>query len=403
MRTVLLYSILLIIGLVLSQFLPGHLGDALGGYRLAVQLATMTMLAFIMLHVGYEFDLDKRAPGQYGVDAAVAASAACLPWLFCAVYFVFALAPREALTDFAAWKEALIAGCFAAPTSAGVLFSMLAAAGLGATWLFKKARVLAIFDDLFTVLLLVPLKAMVVGPKWQLGVILFVIVALLAVAWRKLHSVKLNISWPFALAYSVVMVAALEGLSLATKLIDPVTPIHIEVLLPAFVLGCVIARQSRHGHDILHDPAEKKASTIISAVFMLLVGLSMPAILGTNAAPAAPDSPAPGYFQTHTPDLGWGLIIFHVLVITVISNLGKMLPAFCYRRDAAPRERLALAIGMWPRGEVGAGVLVIALSFGITGPIITIAMLSLALNLVLTGVFIIIVKKLIANAPAHAS
>jgi hypothetical protein len=56
-----------------------------------------------------------------------------------------------------------------------------------------------------------------------------------------------------------------------------------------------------------------------------------------------------------------------------------------------------VAIGMWPRGEVGAGVLVLSLSYGIGGPIVTVAMLSLALNLALTGVFIVIVKRLIAG------
>ena len=58
---------------------------------------------------------------------------------------------------------------------------------------------------------------------------------------------------------------------------------------------------------------------------------------------------------------------------------------------------LALAIGMWPRGEVGAGVLVIALSYALGGPTLTVAILSLALNLLLTGVFIVMVKKLIAQ------
>ena len=47
---------------------------------------------------------------------------------------------------------------------------------------------------------------------------------------------------------------------------------------------------------------------------------------------------------------------------------------------------------MWPRGEVGAGILVISLSYGIGGPVFTVAMLSLALNLALTGLFILIVK-----------
>ena len=50
---------------------------------------------------------------------------------------------------------------------------------------------------------------------------------------------------------------------------------------------------------------------------------------------------------------------------------------------------------MWPRGEVGAGVLVISIGYGIGGPIVTVAMLSLAFNLFLTGVFILIVRKLL--------
>ena len=97
--------------------------------------------------------------------------------------------------------------------------------------------------------------------------------------------------------------------------------------------------------------------------------------------------------------MGWGMIALHVLLITLISNLGKMFPAFCYRKEAHWRERLAVAIGMWPRGEVGAGVLVLSLSYGIGGPVVTVAMLSLALNLALTGVFILWVKRLIRDLP----
>jgi Kef-type K+ transport system membrane component KefB len=99
--------------------------------------------------------------------------------------------------------------------------------------------------------------------------------------------------------------------------------------------------------------------------------------------------------------MGWGLIALHVLLITILSNLGKMFPALCYRSEVHWRERLAVAIGMWPRGEVGAGVLVISLSYGIGGPIVTIAMLSLALNLLLTGVFIYAVKRITSPLPAY--
>ena len=101
------------------------------------------------------------------------------------------------------------------------------------------------------------------------------------------------------------------------------------------------------------------------------------------------------------PPVGWGLIVVHVLLITLLSNLGKMFPALCYRREAHWRVRLAVAIGVWPRGAVGAGVLVISLSYGIGGPIVTIAMLSLALNLLLTGLFIYIVKRLTGPLPAY--
>ena len=95
------------------------------------------------------------------------------------------------------------------------------------------------------------------------------------------------------------------------------------------------------------------------------------------------------------PGIPWLVIALHVLAVTILSNIGKMYPFFCYRNEADWRQRLALSIGMWPRGEVGAGVLVLSLSYGIGGPVVTVAMLSLALNLALTGVFIYLIKKLI--------
>jgi hypothetical protein len=80
-----------------------------------------------------------------------------------------------------------------------------------------------------------------------------------------------------------------------------------------------------------------------------------------------------------------------------------MFPALCYRKEATLRERLALSVAMFPRGEVGAGVLVISLGYGIGGVSLTVAMLSLALNLVCTGAFIVVVKKLIADAPVRGA
>ena len=116
-----------------------------------------------MIHVGYEFEIDRSNLRAYAVDYGVAATAAAFPWIFCAVYFVFVMQPAGRYWAWPHWTDSLLAGRFAAPTSAGILFSMLAAAGLSATWVFRKARVLAIFDDLDTVLLMIPLKMMIVG------------------------------------------------------------------------------------------------------------------------------------------------------------------------------------------------------------------------------------------------
>lgn len=420
MKKVLIYSVLLVLGLVGSQFLPGLVGEAYKPLADAIRIGTMAMLSFIMIRVGYEFDLDKTRLKSYGWDYVVAFTAASFPWVFVTGYFVFVLLPPEFWGSLDAWKETLLAGRFAAPTSAGVLFSMLAAAGLGATWLFKKARILAIFDDLDTVLLMIPLKMLMVGLAWQLGIIVFLMAALLAIAYIFLHKVKMPATWGWVAFYAVVIAGVSEVIYKGSKLIDESVPIHIEVLLPAFVLGCMMAYPRNDPHaaeELLETKKEQRASTIIAAVFMVLVGLSMPAIMGgaevhdaaTDASLVAAGAPAAeaqaaaigkeqklGTVTASQPTMGWGMIALHVLAVTVISNVGKMFPALCYRKEAHWRERLAVAIGMWPRGEVGAGVLVISLSYGIGGPIVTIAMLSLALNLLLTGVFIWMVKRLIA-------
>jgi Kef-type K+ transport system membrane component KefB len=373
MKKVLLYSCLLVGGLAVSQMLAGA-GAA------AIKLGTMFCLAFIMIHVGYEFEIDKTRPGQYAWDYLVAGTAAAFPWVFCAAYFVYVLGT-------ASWEDALLLARFASPTSAGVLFSMLAAAGLAATWVFRKARVLAIFDDLDTILLMIPLKMMMVGMKWQLAVIVLAIVALLWLAWRYLHAVRLPVSWPWVMLYAGILTGICEAIYLSSKLVDEMVPVHLEVLLPAFVLGCMLARPAEHdphvddareGHqEGPESPSEQRVATIVSAFFMVLVGLSMPAI------------PREG--------ITWEVLLLHVLLVTVLSNAGKMFPTFCYRREATLRERLALSIGMFPRGEVGAGVLVVSLSYDLGGVALTVAVFSLALNLVLTGVFIAAVKRLVAK------
>ncbi len=440
MRKVLLFSMLLLVGLVGSQWLPGVLGSTYAVMGDIIRVLTMTGLSFIMIRVGYEFDIDKSNLRQYGWDYVIAFTAASFPWILVTLYFVYVLLPPEVWGELAAWKETLLAGRFAAPTSAGVLFSMLAAAGLGTTWLFRKARILAIFDDLDTVLLMIPLKMLMVGLAWQLGVIVIVMAAMLTVAYVFLHKVRIPVTWPWVFGYSVGITTIGELVYKGSRIIDESVPIHIEVLLPAFVLGCIMAYPKRgdanvgmashddhHAHEAIDRPAERRVAALVAAAFMVLVGLSMPLILSGDAAiqggamskavePTLHAGGSPvaevtasrvgttqqvGRITAAQPSMAWDFIALHILIITVISNFGKMFPAFCYRQEAHWRERLALAIGMWPRGEVGAGVLVISMSYGIGGPIVTIAMLSLALNLSLTGLFIYLVKRLTSSLPVY--
>lgn len=408
---------LLVFGLIGSQFIDRSdtAPDTIKAFDTVIKLATMIALSFIMIHVGYEFEIDKSRPKQYVWDYVVAGTAAAFPWIFCALYFIYVMAPSELWGHFDLWKESLLESRFASPTSAGVLFSMLAAAGLAATWVFKKARVLAIFDDLDTILLMIPLKIMMVGFKWQLAVIVLLIMILLWMAWKYLHVIRAPITWLWVIVYSAGITAISEAIYAASKVVDIHVPIHLEVLLPAFVVGCMLARPAGadpHGNDATEGaeegpetPGEQRVSTIVSACFMVLVGLSMPAIQAKpDAARAETSHSVLKYEGASAATLaekknypGWGTMAMHVLAITALSNLGKMFPSFCYRKEATFRERLALSIGMFPRGEVGAGVLVISLSYGLGGPSLTVAVLSLALNLLLTGVFILIVKKLLAG------
>ncbi|MBX7157608.1 MAG: sodium:proton antiporter [Verrucomicrobiae bacterium] len=437
MLKVLLFSILLLLGLFGSQWLPGVVGTTYALVGDVIRVLTMIGLSFIMIRVGYEFDIDKSNLRQYGWDYVVALTAASFPWLFATAYFVFVLLPPDTWQTMAAWQETLLAGRFAAPTSAGVLFSMLAAAGLGTTWLFHKARILAIFDDLDTVLLMIPLKMLMVGLAWQLGLIVVIMAVMLVIAYVFLHRVRIPMTWPWVLGYAAGIAVVSELIYKSSKLIDESVPIHIEVLLPAFVLGCIMAYPNRsrnaidgeaYSHAEIETPIEKRVATVIAAVFMVLVGLSMPKILDTDLAAQggtmvvavestlhAGGAPTAGNMASEVgkardigrvtaaqPAMTWQALITHVLIITFLINLGKMFPAFCYRKEVHWRERLAVAIGMWPRGEVGAGVLVISLSYGIGGPIVTVAMLSLALNLLLTGVFIYVVKRLTRPLPTYA-
>ena len=385
MKKVLSFSRLLMTGLVLSQLLPSVLGESYGELKHMVEVALGVCLAFIMINVGREFEIDKSNVRVYVKDYLVAMLAAALPWLFIAIYYILAIMPSEWWSSGEVWKETLLLSRFAAPTSAGILFSMLAAMNLQKSWIYQKAQTLAIFDDLDTIILMVPLQVAMIGElNWQMVAMLVVIFGMFYIGWKYMSRFKMRQTWYAIFTYAVLVYGStLLVYTLTKHFFGAKGAIHIEVLLPAFIFGMVI--RNRH----VGGRTEERISTIISLVFMLLVGMSMPLI---DMSGTTTSGESQSIIATLPMMSGWEIAL-HVLAVTLLSNIGKLAPMFFYN-DRSLTERLALSVGMFTRGEVGAGVIFIALGYNIGGPILLISVLTLVLNLILTIGFVYVVKHL---------
>lgn len=253
MRKVLSFSGFLMLGLVISQFLPMIAGEGYGTVKVLSNILLYVCLSFIMINVGREFVLDKVRWKSYAEDYLIAMATAALPWFMIAIYYVFVLLPPDYWNSWEAWKENLLLSRFAAPTSAGILFTMLAAIGLKSSWIYKKIQVLAIFDDLDTILLMIPLQIMMIGLRWQLIIVVVIVFMLLSIGWKQLNKYNWRQDWKAILFYSVIIFLATQILYLGSKeLYGEEGSIHIEVLLPAFVLGMIMKHKE---HD---TPVERK-------------------------------------------------------------------------------------------------------------------------------------------------
>jgi Kef-type K+ transport system membrane component KefB len=357
MARITLYSTLLLLGIILSQFV-----DMLPLQGI-LRLASLALLAYIMIEVGLELQVDKSNLKGYGKDYLVAMTAAAFPWIFCSLYFWLFFE-----SDL---PQAAIIGRFAAPTSAGILFSMLGAAGLASTWVFKKARILAIFDDLDTVLLMIPLQMLYLGFEARSLVLIGILGALLYLAWRYLHVIRLPTGRLYLVLYAALLTAGLE-------LFDNATHLNLEILLPAFVLGCLLKNPHSNEDPTFLAPqasGDKLFDSTLKGAYMLLVGCSLPKIAFSKMALSS--------------------LALHVLAITLLANLGKLYPLFYYKKEASLCKRAALSIALWPRGEVGAGILLLSMKYSLLPTVIEVAELSLSLNLILTGLFIYCVVLLL--------
>ncbi len=354
------YSFFILLGIVISQSVD------LISIRPILNFLIITVLGYIMIEVGLELTIEKGKLKDYGKDFLIATAATAIPWILCSLYFL-------AFFDIDLTK-ATIVGRFAAASSAGVIFTMLAAAGLASTWMFKKARILAIFDDLDTILLIMPLQLLRLGLDWRAFFLIVIFISLLIFAYRFLHTVRLPTGRGWLLLYALI-------LSVLTEMLEKTTLINVEIILPAFTLGCILVnphdpkKKNIHRHEHAYIEPEKSRDRIydnlIKLFYMLLVGCSLPKIS----------------FGIST----FSFLAFHVLMLTFLSNLGKLYPMLCYKKEASLRERVALSVGMWPRGEVGAGILIISMNYALPPLVLQLAQLSVAVNLTLTGVFIYLV------------
>lgn len=360
-----LFSFVLICGIALSQMVD------LDPFRPFLFFLTDTLLGYIMVEVGLEFWIQKRKWKSYLVDYGIASLSAALPWMFCFLYFL--------IFGTGSWQENLLLSRFAAPTATGILFAMLGLAGLGMTWLFKKIEVLVIFDDLDTIFFLIPLQFLLSGGHLGLISVAFMMVVLMVIGWRYMHLLKFPTHRAWLFLYALVI-------STLTSWLDRSYGLEVEVLLPSFVLGLVLyhpqrGKKASHLHEHAFIEPQSMPSLLtdrsIKLLFMFLVGLLLPKIP----------------IDTETLKN----LLLHVVCITLLMNVGKLAPLFFYKKEASFRERVAVAVGMMPRGEMGAGILTIALGHGIKSVMAQAAALSLALNLFLTCFFMWIVMWLLKD------
>ena len=103
MKKILLFSFFLMLGLVVSQFLPAMVGEGYSSVKTVSNTLLYVCLAFIMINVGREFEMDKSCWRSYTEDYFIAMATAAFPWIFVALYYMFVLLPDIYWNSGEAW------------------------------------------------------------------------------------------------------------------------------------------------------------------------------------------------------------------------------------------------------------------------------------------------------------
>ena len=94
MRKVLSFSLFLMLGLVISQLLPGALGAGYASFKACSDTLLYVCLGFIMINVGREFEIDKsRVALLHEPTTSSPWPPRPLPWILIVLYYIFVLLP----------------------------------------------------------------------------------------------------------------------------------------------------------------------------------------------------------------------------------------------------------------------------------------------------------------------
>lgn len=102
MKKILLFSFFLVIGLVVSQFLPAMVGENYSMVKTISNTLLYVCLAFIMINVGREFEMDKTRWKSYTEDYFIAMGNRSLSLDLCGVVLYVRPASRYLLVE---WRS----------------------------------------------------------------------------------------------------------------------------------------------------------------------------------------------------------------------------------------------------------------------------------------------------------
>ncbi|MFI3315865.1 MAG: sodium:proton antiporter, partial [Rikenellaceae bacterium] len=89
MKKIFLFSLFLILGLIGSQTFPNLMpAEGYHDVKSGLDLLLYICLAFIMINVGREFELDKANWRGYSADYFIAMATAAAPWVLVCLYYM---------------------------------------------------------------------------------------------------------------------------------------------------------------------------------------------------------------------------------------------------------------------------------------------------------------------------